>query len=313
MILLLAWQLTAQKSPHSRNAWKQQYSQAKQLFKLDNPTESSDSIALGLFLSVAVNATANGADTIAADAYIKAATIHQTYQRYADANQYYQKAIVICRHTQKAPNLLYEAYLYIGTSFYYTSVIDSARYYFEAASDIALNNPSLKLPEKERLYNSLGAIYFESADYLQSKNYFEQALAAVQPTDKEYKESYVSIKSNIANCLLELDRPGEALTMYRLLNKIPLPAMQDDQKELTRTIRHNMAHAFFKLQQYDSALLHYNRIEITSEMRAVKMLNELGRIYVHKKDWRLAEAVFDSAVILSKRIVWAIPATKTGL
>jgi tetratricopeptide (TPR) repeat protein len=303
IVLLLAWQLVAQKSHRGNGAWQQPYSRAKQLFALDNPTEASDSIALALFLSVAEDAAANRIDTIAADAYIKAGTIHQTYQRYADANLFYRRAIAICRRTQNAPGLLYEASLYIGTSFYYTSVIDSARHYFEAASDIALGNKTLNLSEKERLYNSLGAIYFESADYMQSKNYFEKALSSILPTDKEYRESYVSIKSNIANCLLELDRPGEALDIYRRLGQVRLSGGQGDQQELARTIQHNMAHAYFRLQQYDSALLRYGRIEITPEMRTVKMLNDLGRIHIHRRNWQQAEALFDSAVALSKRIV----------
>jgi CHAT domain-containing protein len=305
MAVSITWHLIAQRNGSSPARWQEKYKEAKRLFELSNPTEASDSIALQLFQDIAGYAENTANDTLAANCFVKVATIHQTYQRYTDANRFYHRAITTCLRQNQAPQLLYEAYLYIGTSFYYTGVIDSARYYFEAASDIALGNTTRTMPEKVRLYNSLGAIYYESADYGQSKNYFEKALASLLPSDKEYEVSYAAVRCNIANCLLELDRPIEALEIYKKLNLDTTLRQTNESKGLYRELRHNMGHAFFRLQQYDSALQCYKGIKTEEDIRTVKMLNDLGRIFVHKQDWQRAEQLFDSAVAFSKKIAGA--------
>jgi CHAT domain-containing protein/tetratricopeptide (TPR) repeat protein len=307
----LAWQMYAQKSADTPNGWRLQYERAKSLFDDEAPTAQSDSIALGLFLKVAQQAARSGQFSIAADCYNKGGTIHQTYQRYAEANQLYHQTILLGQKRQCDSAQLYEAYLYIGTSFYYTSIIDSAQHYFEAASGIALGNKSLKLPEKERLYNSLGAIYFESADYLQSKNYFEQALLSIRSSDKDSVDSYVSIKSNIANCLLQLNQPNEALGLYQSLHAVyRLPNVKKIDENLQYTVLHNMAKAYFRLAHYDSALIFYRQIDAYNKgngakpkMTTVQMLNDLGRISIYKRQWQMAEAYFDSAAAVCKRVV----------
>jgi CHAT domain-containing protein len=294
-LLPVSWYLKGQSTAAGKNNLSEQYNEATRLYNTENPTTESDSTALQLFLLVS---KASSNQSIAADCFIKAGNIHQTYKRYAKANELYQRAIYICNHSGKDSSLLYEACLYIGTSFYYTSIIDSSRYYFEKASVIEQANPTAKLPEKERLYNSLGALYFESADYHQSKNYFERALLAFKPGSQDYDYNYVSIKSNIATCLLSLNQPEEALRVFQ--------SIRYRSTDMEKTVLQQMGHTFFMLNKYDSAKKYFAQAPTTTNMGSVAMLNDLGRIYTHERQWQLAEKTFDSAIAVNKRITGEI-------
>lgn len=271
----------------------QWYKEANRLYDLDEPTEQTDSTALALFLKLAEkNKGANR--EIAIDCIIKAGNIHQGYQRFEDANRLYHQAISLNNSYVKSSSISYEAFLYLGSSLYFSNIIDSAQYYFEAASAIAIGNQANKmLPEQDRLYNSLGAIYYESANYQQAKNYFERALEFSSKKDPDYEDMYNGVQSNIANCLMKLNQYDSALKILRSLSP------QEQQKNI---IRQNTAHSFFELGQYDSALVIYDSLPLQNNFSSLLALTDLGRIYMNRKQWQKAEVVFDSAIARNKSI-----------
>jgi CHAT domain-containing protein/tetratricopeptide (TPR) repeat protein len=271
---------------------------ARRLYDLEEPTRKTDSLALDLFSTAAERALAAGDQLNAADCYIKAGNIHQTYQRFNEANRYYHSALLVNRqHHDHAHNRLkYEAFLFMGSSFYFNNIIDSAQYYFEQASAIATYYKGPSLPEQERLFNSLGAIYFESANYLQAKNYFEKALLVTPQNTTDFEESLVGISSNIANCLLRLNRYDSALGIYKSLSRY------DMLPEVSEIIRQNTAHAYFEMGHYDSALAIYKNLSMTNALNRTKALNDIGRIYMNLGRWQQSEAVFDSAIAVNKSI-----------
>ncbi|MBL7726296.1 MAG: CHAT domain-containing protein [Dinghuibacter sp.] len=272
------------------------YEQAMRLYSLENPTRQTDSLALVYFERCAEKASLHKDFRLAADCLLRAGSIHQTYQRYDASAQFYHRSLHINRLYVNDSRIAYEAALYLGSVSYFSSVIDSARYYFEQASAIAEQHRGNSLPELERLYNSLGAIYFETANYQQAKNYFEQALRLALPgkEDVQYARSGISI--NIANCLLKLNRNEEALGIYRkLLRERPEP-------EINTIITQNMAHVLFKLGRYDSALAQYKKLTGVQPIDRIKALNDMGRIYMNLGQWQLAERVFDSAILVNKQI-----------
>jgi CHAT domain-containing protein/tetratricopeptide (TPR) repeat protein len=279
-----------------KKSYKQQAEEANRLYNLDKPTEQTDSTALFLFTIVASAAAATGDDIMAADCYIKAGNIHQTYQRFEQSNSDYHRALLINQRKENNLKVKYEACLYMGSSYYFSNIIDSARYYFEQASGIATTYTSGKLPEEERLYNSLGAIYFESANYQQAKNYFEKALLLTPVGNEDEEESLVGISSNIANCLLRLNQYDSALRIYQSLHRY---TMQPEVKEI---IDQNTAHTYFELGQYDSALLIYQTLSSDNALNRIKALNDIGRIYMNRGLWQQSEAVFDSAIAVNKKI-----------
>ncbi|WP_153799431.1 CHAT domain-containing protein [Foetidibacter luteolus] len=274
--------------------YRQQFNKAIALYNNPSPTPESDSVALQLFTACANSALAARKDyKLAVESLIKAGNIHQTYQRYSQSNQMYHHALSINSRYLRHKALRYEACLYIGSSFYFSNTMDSARHYFEMASSMASGPESATLPEQERLFNSLGAIYFESANYQQAKNYFERALQALQQGAEGYEELYVSIRSNIANCLLRMNQYNEALFIYKSLARYSI------NKEI---ILQNTAHTYFRLGHYDSALALYNQLPGKEGLNHVKALNDLGRIYIQKGHWQLAENYFDSAIAVVRKI-----------
>jgi tetratricopeptide (TPR) repeat protein len=184
--------LTAQvKKATAREYW---YTEAMRLYRLDEPTAGTDSTSLSLFLKYAD--AAGVYNPLAVQCLINAGNIHQGYQRFGEANALYRQAIQQNEKYIKKEAFAYEACLYLGSSFYFSNIIDSAQYYLEKASNIAMNYRGKDvLPEKSTLYNSLGAIYYESANYQQAKNYFELAnkFIPVALTSADYTELYTSV------------------------------------------------------------------------------------------------------------------------
>lgn len=291
VVLGLLFTLIAQKKENQLiGEW---YKKADLLYKLDEPTIATDSIALSFFLKV-VEAGSAYDKSLVIKALIKAGNIHQGYQRFSAANHLYHKAISLNNKYVRNPKDTYEAYLYLGSSLYFNNIIDSAQYYFEEASDIAMNYTGAEsLPEKDRLYNSLGAIYFESANYIQAKNYFQKAFDFSDKSSDNYEELYTGIQSNIANCLMKLNHHDSALRIFKSLTP---DAQQRD------IIRQNTAHSYFELNQYDSALAIYHSLPLQNEFSSVVVFTDMGRIYMSRKQWQLAEAVFDSAINRNKSI-----------
>ncbi len=277
--------------------FKDWYREANRLYNLDNPTTKTDSIALQLFQKISNSATGSNY-RIAIESLVKAGNIHQGYQRFAEANALYHQALAINSSYAKNEVLTYEAFLYLGSSLYFSNVIDSAQYYFEAASRIALSYSGKEtLPERDRLYNSLGAIYYESANYKQAKNYFESALQFSPVTAVDYEELFTGIQSNVANCLMKMNQYDSALRIFKSLRP------NEQQKEI---IRQNTAHCYFELGLYDSALAIYQSLSLQSGFSSVVALTDMGRIYINRKQWQQAEAVFDSAISRNRGISTAI-------
>ena len=294
-LLAAAISLTGQKPP-SRISEKA-YITADSLYILEEPTVATDDEALHLFLLVA-GAVQKMPEDLRIKSLIKAANIHQGYNRFDDANMLYHRAINEIKKSNGFADLLYEGYLYLGSSMYFTGEIDSATQYFELASEIAMRNKEgLYLPEQDRLYNSLGAIYYEAANYKQAINYFETAISFTSPNGKLYKELYGSIQSNIANCLLKQHQYDLSISIFnQLMNR----------SYQTSLITQNLAHAYVEKGAFDSALAIYKKLEPPVGIARITALNDLGRIYMYKGQWKQAESIFDSAIGVNKALTGSL-------
>lgn len=270
--------------------FKELYSKADYYFNLEQPSLKTDSIAASLFTRAADGAFANGDYKIGIESFIKAGSIHQTHKRYVQANDFYRKAISKNGNSVNDTSLFYQAYLYLGSSYHSLGNTDSATVYFERASTLSIFHPqSADFPEQERLYNSLGTIYFESANYQQAKNYFEKALRTIGSTADTRDESVVTLQSNIANCMLQLRQYPEAIKIFR---QLLLTRMQ------SRVISHNLAHAYSESKHYDSSLYFFGKVSRQNDIVTVRMLNDLGRIYTEQHQWSRASAALDSSLTI---------------
>lgn len=273
--------------PKSLSETLQYFNRAKTLYTLKKPTEADDEKALKYFVWVANSNVPQINSAYKIESLIKAGNIHQGYGRYTESQVLYHRALAEIK-MDPDPALEYEAYLYLGSSLYFNGILDSAKLYFEISDELAnANRKKLNLPEQDRLYNSLGAIYYEGANYKQAKNYFEMALELASPRKEEYNEFYASLKSNIANCLLRTNNFDPAIQIFRSLNPTP---------PLKSIIRQNLAHAYFEKGVYDSALNIYKSTNLAGGLYKAVALNDIGRIYMEKGMFAMANMHFDSAL-----------------
>jgi CHAT domain-containing protein/tetratricopeptide (TPR) repeat protein len=291
ILLILVLLAAGQNNTHPIDA-KPLYERADYLYKLEEPTEESDAEALKLFLTIAAMDRNESFNRLRIESLIKAGNIHQGYSRFAEANNYYYEALQENSALNNWPEFNYEAYLYLGSSMYFNGILDSAKYYFEKTAEISVAyRDKLNLPEQDRLYNSLGAIYFESADYKQAIKFFETALELASPRTVDYDYFYTSIKSNIASSLIKLKHFDSAIIIFKSLE-----GKAEDSKPLFQPL----ATAYFEKGEYSSALKIYKNIQYTSYQQKRIALNFIGRIYMKFEEWDDAILIFDSAINLQQ-------------
>ncbi len=203
-------------------------------------------------------------------------------------------ALAINKQNGHRKDFAYESCLYLGTAMYYTSIIDSARYYFEKASVYSSeSNISERLPEQDRLYNSLGVIYYESGNYLQAINYFQTALNFISTDSEQYGDFYNDIQSNTANCLLKLHYYDSSIRIFRkLVAENPGNAL----------VAQNLAHALLERGRTDSALIIYERLDLPVGFGRIIARNEMGRIHLMNGNYKKAEACFAVAIEENKKL-----------
>lgn len=281
--------------------WKQ----AEQLYNLEEPTKATDEKAAKLYLRISNELQGHQpVHPLRIHSLIKAGNIEQTYARHLQARGYYLQAIRINQKPIADSLLLYEAYLYIGSSYYLNDVIDSAKYFFEEAYALAIHLKAKDLPDQQRLYNSLGAIYFLSGNYAQAMNYFQNALRFVQQQSPDYVYDYVSIVSNIATCQQEMKAYDKAIMQYQQL--LHMEMRQE-------VIRQNLARTYYRKGRLDSASSVYLAIKFEDPMLHMKALNDLGRISELKQQWKTAEKYYDSSLALNRRQYKQIKNKERGL
>lgn len=268
------------------------YKQAEILYNGDNPTDETDKKAVEFYSKTIDILRYNHINArVHTDCLKKIADIYLGEGLYKTSIAYYTSAIEVNFNSGLNDSLYdYQSKLYLGSAYYQLNVIDSARYFFEQAS--SYTHHRLDLPDISFLYNSLGVIYFESANFLQAKNYFEQAIPDGDSLRQKDPHTYVSLYTNIATCLKFLGKTKDALSLYQTL--LPL-------KIATDKIIYNIANSYFLLQQYDSALMHYNNVTTDDNSIVIKKMNDVGRILTATGKWQQAEFFFDSAILLNKR------------
>ncbi|MCU0388354.1 MAG: CHAT domain-containing protein [Chitinophagaceae bacterium] len=255
-----------------------------------NPTTQSDKQALEIFLKIA-NSKGPGISTAQrVESFIKAGNIHQGYGRLNEAKPLYHSAISL-NQSEPNPVLEYEAYLYLGSAMYFNGILDSAKYYWEKTAEISIAyRNKLPLPEQDRLYNSLGAIYYESANYQQARNFLETALELASPRKVnyfDYNEYYTTLKINISKCMLKMNQKDSAI---RVLKGLKPSAAQKSFVVLA------LAHAYFEKGVYDSSLNLYKSVSLPNSHLKIASLNDMGRICLIEGKYKEAKLFLDSAI-----------------
>lgn len=227
------------------------YQKADKLFHLDNPTGATDSIALKTFGQVIQLLEKNPHDSLLFLCWLKTGVLLDVNTRYYDAKEAYLKAIGAHTRDKLLPDsTLFLPYVYAGTAYYHINNFDSADYFLLQAESISNKFP--RVPEKDRLYNALGALYYENGNYVQSRNYFNRALEIIRAERPGDRASAIHFEGNIAAANYRLGLYQQSLTQYEKLLK---------QRMYTSQISVNMGKAYALTGDYASAMKCFRRVD----------------------------------------------------
>jgi CHAT domain-containing protein len=269
------------------------YTKADRLFHLPNPTDATDSLALAIYQQVMVLAEKTGAaaDSLLFHAHVNTGILLEVQTSYAPAIQAYGKAQQIKQqHPQWSDSLLYEVYEHTGSAWYHLNNFDSASYFLLQAEALAQRFP--RIPEKERLYNDLGVLYYENGNYLQSRNYFTQAMDIFKKKTTKDASWVIDIGNNMAAASYKLGQYQQAIAIYQTIYP---------QKVLTNQIFLNMGLAYKAMGNYQQALRWFHQVNATTLPRVFNELAHTHLLLQHP----------DSTNYYLNRFVQAISASKT--
>ena len=134
-------------------------------------------------------------------------------------------------------------FILAGAGYYNLNNFDSATYFL-----LKQLKARIRLGTKEdrvRLYNTLGVLYYDNGNYLQSKNYFGQALLLLESTNLTDK---YSLQLNIAACYFKLGLYEQALSIYKKSLNYHL---------LNTPLYMNMGRTYRRLHQYKAAIVFF--------------------------------------------------------
>jgi CHAT domain-containing protein/tetratricopeptide (TPR) repeat protein len=241
--------------------------------------------ALDILLKVIAAAEKTSDDSLLFHCYLKAGILYHYSDSPDAAKNFYLKAIT--RHSIKnqVPDSFYFKPQFLAGSIYYSlENFDSAQYHYTQADEI-LNSIKKPLQESEQLYRQLGALYFETGNYKQAKNYFEKALSIPGKPGKLNKELYVYYKNNIAISLLKLEEYDKADTIFQSI----LPF-----KIKTNEILNHIGFIHLEQGAANKALEYFNRIKDSSSGN-IQVLNHSGRAYFNLKNFDSARYFYSLA------------------
>jgi CHAT domain-containing protein/Tfp pilus assembly protein PilF len=228
----------------------------------------------------------NSDDSIAFHCYYKIGVLEHYFENIQAARKSYHKAIQLKDRLPALPDsFLFKAYLYAGSIEYNLNFFDSALNYYKKADQIAglYEKP---LGESQRLYNTLGVLYYETGNYRQAKNYFEKALSVVTPATPFYKELSVNYKNNLASVLIRLEEFDKADSIYKSL--LDLNITKDE-------ILHNLGSINLSLGAFKRALQYFRQVEY-SNSKKIRLLNDIGLALAGLKEKDSAEMYFRAAL-----------------
>ena len=239
------------------------YERADRLFNTVNNSPEVDSLCILGFRQVITGlnrlSTTPMRDSLLYQANFKLGILFDIYRNYAYATAAYREAMLYA----KLPDQQFRLDVFVGSGYYNLNNFDSASYFLLRAEE--KGSMAGTFEDRIRLYNTLGVLYYDNGNYLQSKNYFTQAL--LQITAKNPADDFAySLQLNMATCFNKLGLFEQALSIYRKIQ---------GNKLFPDALYMNMGKAYAGLHQYDSALVSFRKVKISA---VPGVLNEMARI-----------------------------------
>ncbi len=238
------------------------YNRADKLFNGTNNSSATDSACMKAFIDVIRSLKelprTTASDSLLFESNCKLGILCDEFKNYTGANAAYLNAL---QYSGKAGDK-FRICVLAGAVYYNLNNFDSATYFLLQAEEIPGEVGSSE--DRVRLYNTLGVLYYDNGNYLQSKNYFSQALRLIESKDLS-EDLKIYTQLNLATCSYKLGLFDQTLTIYKKLLHSSLPP---DPLYL------NMGKAYSGLHQYAEALSSYRKVNILSEPG---VLNEMAR------------------------------------
>ncbi len=269
-------------APHS---YTQLFQQAEKLFN-GNATDSTDSLALKYYTTITAHLLpADSNALLLYDCHERTGILKQGFG-YTSKNilQDYYSALNIQKNFHLSDSILFRLLLSTGNVHYMDGLFDSSVYYFSWAEKIIDEYPTAGLAGD--LYNSLGALYSEAGNYVQSGNYFNKALELTLKTRPDLKDAIFAMSANIASAVKLSGHPDSALSLYKKLLKKEHPSLP---------IINNIAGIYLIKKQPDSAL-HYLQLANDVEGNyAIIINNAFAKAYLLRNDTATAHTYLQTA------------------
>jgi CHAT domain-containing protein len=192
------------------------YRLADRLYNLSVTTAKTDSLAQQGFQQVVDwmrNHPAYHNDTLLFQSFLKRGTLLDVGLEYAHAKEDYLLALQVCHLGSAIPDsLCFRNLVFLGSSYYNLNDFDSASDYLHQAERFTQGRTDTG--DQARLYNVLGALYYDNGNYYQSKNYLSKGLDLIRNKLPLDTLSLVSIETNVATACFRLGQYRESIGIY---------------------------------------------------------------------------------------------------
>ena len=252
------------------------YKRVDKLFNKPNTSSKDDSSCMVGFRRIITDLKRMQgepmADSLLYQSNYKLGVLYEIYKDYGLATASYLQAL----QYSSTPGQKFTNYILAGAGYYNLNNFDSATYFLLRA----VQGPdSLGTREdRMRLFNTLGVLYYDNGNYLQSKNYFSQALLLID--SKALTDKY-SLELNIAACYYKLGLYEETISIYKKILKYHI---------LSTPLYMNMGRTYRGLGQYETALSFFKKVKISE---APNVLNEMARTALEEGNAKAASVWLD--------------------
>ncbi len=286
-LLLLAFFMLPGQQQKNVPDYKKLYDTANDFYNSTNPTDITDSLALRYYQQViAVLSRQPLNENLLVDCYIKTGILYQAKNIDSLAIQNFGNAIH-AKTAAQSDSLLYQPFLYTGSSYYSLNNLDSALFFLKKAEEIVTRYSNM--PEAGRVYNKIGALYYQTGNYKQSINYFKKSIDLLYVNDPGYTEFLVQYKTNLGAVYFKLKEYKQAMDIYNGLLALRTPN--------PTAILHNIGSIFLETGDDNKALQYLRPLPYNLQLK----LNDMARIYINLKKDDSAKLYLDSGLAENKK------------
>lgn len=291
----------------------QQYRKADQLYQKalqlagsesysESEEESLNARAQHEFRSLLSLLPAQGFDSIRFFACFKSGELAHYFDAPDTALQYYRQAISLKPRLPLADSFFFKPNLYAGIICYNKSQFDAARRYLQEADKIQ-SGYKQKLEEAERLYNNLGALLYETGNFVQAQNYFEKAASVLDRSHPFYQNLFVNYRINVAAIHIKLQQYEAARKIY--LDLLPYGMH-------TNEILHNTGLSYLQSGDAAQALGYFRKLDYANRLQA-GLYTDIARAFLQLRQPDSAQQYLQAALQTNEQHYGRLANTDRGL